>query len=311
MIDKDGFERPDDQHEHIIEQKNQNRSVKFDENYPFRPRNIFFRIWASIFRGLAICVFNPYMVFKNGMFTFGTENRKRMRRKAFVITCNHVSIMDDLSIGTNVFAWRKIYYTTLEQNIRRPIIGFFMRSLGGIPIPTQSLSGIKKYNDDIAYILKKKKPIIYNPEGSLWPKYREVRDFKRGAFVVAVKNNVPVLPIVALFKRKKKKNGKYKYRMYFAICNPVEIDKTLDARSASEKLKLQVQETTKRVAREWYEIQDCGFGDEKISRQLVPNKNLFFKDDQWIVKIDAHERKRSKKQSKEKDYQEDLIVKHA
>lgn len=310
MIDKDGFERPDDASEHILEIKNQKRNVKFDEHYSFRPRNVFFRVWSAIFRGMAICVFNPTMLFKFGMFAFGTENRKKMRGKPFVMTCNHVSMMDDVAIGTNIFCWRKVYYTTLEQNIRRPMIGFFLRSLGGIPIPTQSISGTKKFNDDVSYLLKKKKPVLYNPEGSLWPKYREIRNFKRGAFVTAVKNEVPVLPIVALFKRRKKRNGKFKYKMYFAICKPVEADKTLNERDASEKLRLQVQETTKRIAKEWYEIQDCGFGDEKISRELQPNKNLFFEDDQWIVTINAHERKRAKngQQTKKMKLQEELTV---
>ncbi len=293
MIDKDGFFRPDDENQHILEIKNQKRDVKFDGAYPYRPRNIFFRTWAAIFRVLAICVFNPYLVIKNGMFAFGVENRKKLRHKAFIMTTNHVSMLDDLAIGTNVFCWRKIYYTTLEQNIRRPAIGFFLRSLGGIPIPSQSIEGTKKFNQDISYLLKKGKPVLYNPEGALWPKYREVRNFKRGAFAMAVKNDVPVLPIATLFKRKQKRNGKYKYKMFFAICKPVEIDKSLDVREASEKLKNQVFETTKRVVREWYEIQSCGFGDEKIKRELKPNKNLFFEDDQWIVKINAHETKRT------------------
>ncbi len=316
MIDKDGIERPDDEHGHVLKQKHQKRKVKFDEKYPFRPRNVFFRIWSVIVRGIAICVFNPYMALKKGMYAFGTENRKKMRRKPFIITCNHVSIFDDLAIGTNVFCWRKVYFTTLEANIRRPMIGFLIRSFGGIPIPIQSISGTKKYNEDLSCLLKKKKPIIFNPEEALWPHYREVREFKRGAFLVAVRNDVPVLPIVALFKRKQKKNGKFKYKMFFAICKPVEADKSLSERAASEKLMRQVNETTRRVAKEWYEIQDCGFGDEKISRKLVPNKSLFFEDDKWIVKVDAHEKKRAKEvmeteTNEEMDFQEELLIENA
>ncbi len=300
MIDRDGFVRPDSASEHIMEIKNQNRKVKFDGNYPYKPRNIFFRAWAAFFRGLAICVFNPVMVLKYGLYAFGEDNRKFLRRKPFIMTVNHVSFLDDLAIGTNVFSWRKIYFTTLEQNIRRPAIGFFLRSLGGIPIPAQSIEGTKKFNEDISKILKSGKPVLYNPEGSLWPKYRGVRDFKRGAFSTAVKNDVPVLPIVALFKRKHLMNGKYSYKIYFAICKPVFFDKTLDEHAASLKLKNQVYETTKRVAKQWYEIQDCGFGDEKVSRQLQPNKNLFFEDDQWIVRIDAHEAKRAEEKAFQK-----------
>lgn len=285
MIDKDGVERPDQLDGNVLTIKNEKRKVRFDGNYSFRPRNIFFRMWSAFFRALAIMVFNPYMVLKYHMWTFGVENQKKLKGKPFVITCNHVHLFDDLSIGSNLFCWRKIYFTTLDRNIKRPMIGFFLRSLGGIPIPAESISGMKKFNEDISFLLKKRKPVLYNPEGSLWPGYREIRPYKRGAFSMAVKNDVPVLPLVVLFKRKPKKNGKFKTKLYFAICKPIEIDKTLpDEKSRSEKLMKQTFEVTQRVAKEWYEIQDCGFGDEKFKRNLKPNKTLFFEDDHWIVK---------------------------
>lgn len=284
MIDRDGIERPDSVDAHVMQIKNQTRTVKFDNTYDFRPRNVFFRMWAATFRALAISVFNPYMLFNRHMVTFGGENKKKMRHKPFIMTSNHVSYFDDLSIGTNLFAWRKIYFTTLDQNIRRPAIGFFLRSLGGIPIPVESISGMKKFNEDITYLLKKGKPVLYNPEGSLWPNYRDIRPFKRGAFTMAVKNDVPVLPIVLLFKRRKKRNNKYKYYFHFAICKPVEIDKSLpDEHSRSEKLMKTVYETTQRVAQEWYEIQNCGFDGDENKPVLKPGKELKFKDDKWIV----------------------------
>ncbi len=284
MIDKDGIERPDITSEHMKPIRQGKRKMVFDESYSFRPRNIFFRIWCVIFRALAIMVFNPYMVFKRRLYSFGNENRKKMRHKAFVITCNHVHLFDDLSVGTNVFAWRKIYFTTLEQNIRNRSTGFFLRSLGGIPIPSSSLSGMKKFNEDLAYLLKKKNPILFNPEASLWPFYREIRPFKRGAFQTAVKNDVPLLPIVALFKRKKKRNGKFSYQVYFAICTPIVADKTIaDDRQRSEKLMNDTYSVCKRVAEEWYAIQDCGFDDE-IGLPKLKIKDLDFVNDQWILK---------------------------
>ena len=284
MIDKDGINRPDKVDENVLEIKNTTRKVKFDDTYNFRPRNIFFRMWAAFFRGLAITFFNPFMVLNFKMRTFGGKNKNALKGKPFIMTCNHVHLFDDVSIGTNLFCWRKIYFTTLQQNIQRPMIGFFLRSLGGIPIPATSISGTRKFNQDLSDILKKNKPILYNPEGSLWPYYREIRPYKRGAFSMAVKNDVPVLPMVLLFKRKKKRNGKFKYRLYFAICSPIYADKSLpDEKSRSEKLMQQTYDVTKRVATEWYQIQDCGFGDEIISRKLRPGKDLFFEDDQWIV----------------------------
>ena len=266
------------------------RKVKFDETYPFYPRNIFFRIWAAIFRGAAICVFNPYMYFKRGLYRYGYNKIPKLDNKGFVMTCNHVHVLDDLSVGTNLFAWRKIYFTTLEQNVQRKMIGFYLRSLGGIPIPNSSLSGMKKFNEDISLILKKKKPVLFNPEASMWPFYREIRPFKRGAFQAAVKNDVPLLPIVALFKRKKRKNGKFKYNIVFAICDIMYPDHSIaDERERSEKLKDDAYAICKRVAEEWYAIQDCGFEDE-VGLPKLRKRDLKFVDNHWILKDKAKKR---------------------
>lgn len=285
MIDKDGIQRPDKLDENVLEIKNTTRKIKFNDQYDFKPRNIFFRMWAAFFRAIAICFFNPYMVFKYKMRAYSSVPGKLLKHKPFVMTCNHVHMFDDVSVGTNLFCWRKIYFTTLQQNIQRPMIGFFLRSLGGIPIPATSISGTKKFNADLAEILKKNRPVLYNPEGSLWPYYREIRPYKRGAFATAVKNDVPILPIVLLFKRRKKRNNKFSYSLTFAICNLIYADKTLpDEKSQSAKMMEQTYLTTKRVAEEWYAIQDCGFEGDEGKPKLRAKKDLAFEDDHWIVK---------------------------
>ena len=260
MIDKDGIQRPDTPDGHILERKNQKRKIQFDASYNFRPRNIFFRIWAGVFRALAIAVFNPFIRAKYGLKCFEKQNIKKLKGKPYIITVNHVHMFDDLSIGTNLYAWRKIYFTTLDQNIRRPMIGFFLRSLGGIPIPVESIDGMKKFNDDISYLLKKGKIVLYNPEGALWPYYREIRPFKRGAFSLAVKNDVPVLPLVMTFKRKKKRNGKFKYKIFYTACEPVYADKTLATlHQQSKKMQEQVYNATVEANKKFYQSQDCGY----------------------------------------------------
>ena len=284
MIDKDGFQRPDVFDGHILELKNQKRRVVFDERYNFRPRNIFYRAWSAFITKVAIAILNPVLKIKYHMHIYGKQNAKALKKKAFICTCNHVHHFDDVSVGTNLFPNRKVYFTTLDANIRRPLIGFFLRSLGGIPIPVESLSGMKKFNSDVSEILKSGKPVLYNPESALWPYYREIRPYKKGAFSMAVKNDVPVLPLVVLFKRRKKRNGKFKYKLFLAVCRPIEIDQTLtDDRSKIDKLMKAVHETTKQVADEWYALQDCGFGDEGNLRKLKP-KQLKLIDDKWMIK---------------------------
>ena len=150
MIDRDGIERPDNPSEHMLTIKNTNRKVKFDENYSFRPRNIFQRMWSRFFRRLAITVFHVHWDFAQTVKLRNKKNLKGLRKKGFVIVVNHVSMFDDVSVCSTIFHWRMVYFTTLEQNIRRPMIGFYLRSLGGIPIPVSSVSGMRKFESDVS-----------------------------------------------------------------------------------------------------------------------------------------------------------------
>ena len=50
-----------------------------------------------------------------------------------------------------------------------------------------------------------KKAIVTLRKRSLWPFYRGIRPFKKGAFRFAVNNNVSILPIVITFRGKKEK----------------------------------------------------------------------------------------------------------
>ena len=260
MIDRDGIERPDKFDQHMRPITHDTRKIKFDDKYSYRPRNIFFRMWAGFFRALVICVLNPIFHFKYKMKVYGKKNMKKLRKKGFIIACNHCFLFDDLGIGVNVFPFRKVYFGALDRSMRRPLVGFYLRSLGGIPIPSSSLSGMKKFNEDVGYLLRKNKPVIIDPEGSLWPYYRDIRPFKRGAFSLAVKNDVPVLPMVLTFKRKQKKNGKFKYKVYYTACEPVYANsEILEERKRIEDVLNRTRQIMIDTADEFYKSQDCGF----------------------------------------------------
>lgn len=258
MIDKDGIDRPDNPDEIARPIINEKRKVKFDEHYNFRSRSLFFRFWSFCFIIFAKPILNLFIKIKWNYKIVGKQNYKALKKKAFVMTLNHVHICDDVSIGTNLCFGRKIYFTGLDRSFRRPMVGFWLRTLGGIPIPNSSLSGMRKFNDDISFLLKKKKPVLFNPESHMWLYYRDIRPFKRGAFVTAVKNDVPVLPLVLLFSAKKKRNGKLKYSLTLKVCQPIEKDKTLSEREQIDKLMNETYLVTKNTADEWYS-QNRGF----------------------------------------------------
>ncbi len=260
MIDQDGFERPDRADEHMRPIKHEKRKVKFDENYHFRPRNPFFKLWCAFFRALAITILRPFFAIKYKVKIVGKEKLKALKHKPYIITTNHVHLFDDVIIGSNIFVYKKFYFVSLDRSVRRPWVGFWIRSLSGIAVPAESISGMKKFNEDVGYLLEKGHPVLYNPEGSMWPYYRKLRPFKRGAFVMAVAHKIPVLPITLTFRRKQKRNGKFKYYLTFTISDFVNPDETIsDERKRANDLLIRTQETMQNVIDDFYANEACGF----------------------------------------------------
>ena len=241
MIDKDGFERPDDPHAHMMHNPITPIDKDIDENYNFVNKNIFFRFFSFILRCIAVFFMGPWIKHRYKLEIIGKENIKLVKRKGVIVTVNHVHNFDNLLVGTRILNKRKCYFITLKDNINMPIVGFFLRSLGGIPIPS-NLKAMPSFERSINQLLNKKKAIIICPEASLWPYYRGVRPFKKGAFRFAVNNSTPVLPVVISFRRKLRKKhakkGKEKYKYFFTvhIGKPLEADTTLEKRKQAVEL---------------------------------------------------------------------------
>ncbi len=265
MIDKDGIERPDNPHAHMVENLIAPSDREIDENYNFVNKNIFFRFWGRFFRRIVIMFMGPWLKKRYKLQIYGKENIKLVKRKGVIVTVNHVHNFDNLLIGTKLLHHRKCYFITLKENVNMPFIGFLLRSLGGIPIP-DSTKAIPYFDNCITELMKKKKAVIICPEASLWPYYRDIRPFKKGAFRFAVKNNVPVLPVVISFRRKLKKHsakkGKEKYRYYFTVIvgKPTYQNPELEARK-------QVIDLTERVHEFYKNTMDSFYTEEEKLEQ--------------------------------------------
>lgn len=220
MIDKDGIERPDDPNAHMVKNSIAPMDREIGENYNFLNKNIFFRLWSRLLRRVGIIFMGPWIKRRYKLKIVGKENIKLVRRKGVIVTVNHVHNFDNLLVGTRLLNHRKCYFITLKDNINMPFVGFLLRSFGGIPIPTDR-HALPAFEKSISELLKKKKAIIICPEASLWPYYRGIRPFKKGAFRFAARNNAPVLPVVISFRRKLRKKqakrGNIKYKYYFTV----------------------------------------------------------------------------------------------
>ena len=86
----------------------------------------------------------------------------------------------------------------------------------------------------------------------MWPYYSKIRPFKDGAFSFAVKNDAPIIPICICFRKKRTDIKIFRTRAKFVtihIGKPIYPDKNLPVKEAQEKLRLNSENTIRRMNR--------------------------------------------------------------
>jgi len=210
------YKYPNDPHEHFVEVVHNKNHKIVDENFTFVNHKPVYVFGSWMLRQVAKLVIPVWCKCKTHYKINGKNNLKKVKGKGVVIISNHVHMLDGATICARLFPTNKVYFPTLSSNVDIPVASALMRALGAIPI-ADTLSGMKKFNNTINDLIQKKKPVLIFPEAALWPYYRGVRPFFKGAFTFAKKHNVPILPIIITFQTRK--NGKQ--RMIFNILEPV------------------------------------------------------------------------------------------
>lgn len=130
----------------------------------------------------------------------GLENLQKVESGA-MITCNHFNPFDSFAIE-KVFResgkskTKKLYKVIREGNYTNfpGIYGFFFRNCDTLPLSSSNRTMIE-FIKAVDKILEKKDFILIYPEQSMWWNYKKPKPLKNGAFKLAARNNVPVIPI--------------------------------------------------------------------------------------------------------------------
>ncbi|MDD3832054.1 MAG: glycosyltransferase [Clostridia bacterium] len=190
---------PDDPTQHMIHIKHVNNAPKKDSKYKFVNTGVLYSVYATALRILALVALPVYAKTTTKYKIVGKKNLRKVKGKGAVLVANHVHTMDTAIICACASPLRKINYVTLSDNVDIPIAGSIIKALGGIPL-ADCISGMKKFDITICRMLEDNKPILFFPEGSLWPEYKGIRPFHKGAFVYAIKSNVPIVPCIYTFR---------------------------------------------------------------------------------------------------------------
>jgi len=136
--------------------------------------------WAD-----AMILLNPYW----NISASGLENIDH--DKTYVIVANHQSLADIVvAYKTRMqFKW-----VAKESLFKLPVLGWCMSLGKHISLSRGDFGSIKNVYREAAFWLRSGMSILFFPEGTR-SNTGEMRDFQNGAFKLAIKERVPVLPI--------------------------------------------------------------------------------------------------------------------
>lgn len=121
----------------------------------------------------------------------GKENLKGIG--AAILTCNHINKFDCLAVQYACRPNRPLVVAANFNNMRGSF-GDCMRAGGMLPLGTD-LATMRRFTKAIAHHLAHGKRVLIYPEQAMWWLYEKPRPYKEGAFDLAVRNKVPVVPM--------------------------------------------------------------------------------------------------------------------
>ena len=219
-------------------------SFEINNNYDYVLNNPMFKLISNI---LSLTIFIILYIIDKIFLGFYVINKdKIVKDKGFVSISNHIHYLDCTLIGL-IYYPNRVHYPTIEENFKIPFVRKLIRLLYAMPIPKDRIKKNRFYLQ-INKAYKDKFILHMYPEAAMWPYYEKIREFKYGAFKIAVDANVCVQPIKFVFT---KSNGLYKiYKKKKRICavvlDPLYPNMKLEYRDRIKDLRDRTYESMKK-----------------------------------------------------------------
>ena len=198
------------------------------------------------------------LIIKN---VYGIEHIKKTKKGA-ILTCNHFNPYDSLAIekvflDNHILWFKKLYKVIREGNYTNSPgkYGFLFKNCDTLPL-SSNMETMIKFMKAVETILKKGDYILIYPEQSMWWNYRKPKPLKPGAYKIAAKNNVPIIPIFITMNDSSKigKDGFPIQEYTINIEEPIYPDTSLSIKERAEKMRQDNAAVWKNVYETFYNI---------------------------------------------------------
>ncbi|MBD8923555.1 hypothetical protein EGR52_09125 [bacterium] len=191
----------------------------------------------------------------------GLENLENVKTGA-MITCNHFNPNDFLTIEqvfrkTNQIKTKKLYKVIREGNYTNfpGFPGFLFRNGDTLPLSANTSTMIE-FMKAVDTILQRGDFILIYPEQSMWWNYRKPKPLKIGAYKMAAKNNVPVIPIFITMEDSEiiGDDGEPVQEYTVNIAKPIYPNENLSIKENTEKMREENAKVWKEIYEDFYKI---------------------------------------------------------
>lgn len=217
------------------------RDIKFDASYPYWDRSFKGRLWSVLIYAVIFTLVFFLHPLKYGLKIKGRENLrpywKRFKNGAMTIS-NHVYRWDFLAVVQAV-RWRRIWFPAKKENIEGSD-GAMIRGAGGVPIP-DTPSAMREFNKALDDLHARRKWLHVFPESCRWAYYEPIRPFKKGAFSIAHRLRLPIIPMAFSYRPARgllKLFTGGKPCVTLNVGTPLFFDESLSPREAARKMLL-------------------------------------------------------------------------
>lgn len=192
-------ERPD---EFLLASK-KIHEVDVEHGYAFLDRSLKARLLNAVFYAAIFTLVAFLQKFRYGLRVEGREHLREIRRhlkRGAITVCNHVYRWDFLAV-VNAVGFRRLWFPARAQHLEGAD-AVLIRGVGGIPIPS-TLAALRRFNAAFDELHARGEWLHVFPETSRWEFYEPIRPFNLGAFKMAVRYQVPLIPMVITYREPK------------------------------------------------------------------------------------------------------------
>lgn len=192
----------------------------------------------------------------------GIENLEKVNNTGAMLTCNHFNPFDSFSIenvfrNTSLSKTKKLYKVIREGNYTNfpGLYGFFFRNCDTLPLSSNKKT-MEEFIKAVDVILARGDLILIYPEQSMWWNYKKPKPLKPGAYNLAARNNVPIVPIFITMEDSEKigEDGFPIQEYTINIEEPIYPDKNKSKKENTELMKQKNYEIWKKIYEDFYKI---------------------------------------------------------